>query len=49
MEDDTGKYDPASKINKKLQSYYFNNTLTPEVNFSLNLFQRKTIEIQLFL
>jgi len=34
MEDDTGKYDPASKINKKLQSYYFNNTLTPEVNFS---------------
>jgi len=35
MSDDTGKYDPKSKINKKLQSYYFNNSVNNnEINFS---------------
>ncbi|ORX64552.1 hypothetical protein BCR32DRAFT_326737 [Anaeromyces robustus] len=35
MADDSGKYDPNSKINKKLQSYYFNNTVNNnEVTFS---------------
>ncbi|ORX49757.1 hypothetical protein BCR36DRAFT_353529 [Piromyces finnis] len=34
MSDDTGKYDQNSKINKKLQSYYFNNVNNHDVNFS---------------
>jgi len=35
MADDTGKYDQSSKINKKLQSYYFDNSVNNnEINFS---------------
>eukprot|EP00833_Pecoramyces_ruminatium_P014184 jgi/Orpsp1_1/1188216/evm.model.d7180000063272.1 len=35
MSDDTGKYDSSSKINKKLQSYYFNNNVNNnEISFS---------------
>jgi len=35
MSDDTGKYDQNSKINKKLQNYYFNNSVNnDDISFS---------------
>jgi len=35
MAEDTGKYDQNSKINKKLQNYYFNNTVNnDDISFS---------------